>query len=111
MASVQTDFQSNDPTLRPPKYQRRRADMFQAVVRLIEDQDGYTIVSKDEPAARMKAQLKKGLAGYDVDFWIEGEANGPVSVHMRATRTSGIDLGGAKKHIRDFTARLHHRES
>lgn len=113
MAPTQTDFASNDPTLRPPKYQRRRADMYRAVIELLEDQPHYTIVSKDEAASRVVAQRRAPLGAVDdVEVWIEGEPNGPVSVHVRSKHRRGLlDLGCGRRNIREFTRLLHHRQS
>jgi uncharacterized protein DUF1499 len=114
MSSARTDFQSSDPTLRPPKFQRRRADMFHGVVELIEDQERYQIVSKDEAQHRIKASVRSSLGStHEVEIWVEGDPNGPVSVHMTSTKKGGIlpDLGAAKRNIREFTRLLHYRQS
>jgi uncharacterized protein (DUF1499 family) len=111
---AQTDFQVADPLLRPPKYQRRKADMFAAIVELIEDQPSYRIVSKDAAACRLKAERRTSLLRFvdDVEIWVEGEPSGPVSVHMRSQQRKGFyDFGRNKKNIREFTRLLHHRQS
>lgn len=111
---VATDWNSTDPSLRPPKYQRRRADMFEAVVQLIEDQPSYKVVAKEKESARLKAERKGGLFGTvdDVEIWVEGDPSGPVSVHMKSTpRVALLSFGQGKRNIREFTRLLHYRAS
>ncbi|MBI3820919.1 MAG: DUF1499 domain-containing protein [Planctomycetes bacterium] len=113
MSTAQTDFNSTNPTLRPPKFQRRRPAMYEAICLLIEDQDHYKITSKDETNARLKCEIQCGMGVvHDAEIWVEGDINGPVSVHMRSSKKSGLlDLGAANRNISEFTKLLHHRES
>lgn len=87
--------------------------MYEAVVRLIEDQERYKIVSKDENAARVKCEIQCGMGVvHEAEIWVDGDKAGPVSVHMRSSKKSGLlDLGAAKRNISEFTKLLHHRES
>ncbi|MBL8696560.1 MAG: DUF1499 domain-containing protein [Planctomycetes bacterium] len=111
MSSAQTSFDSSDPSLRPPKFQRRRDSIFDAILHLLEDQEAYKIESKDAAAHRVTAK-RNGFGGaHQVEIWVEGEPAGPVSVHMRSSGGSFLDFGQAKRNIREFTRLLHHRES
>lgn len=114
MTTAQTDFGANDPRLRPPKYQRRKAEMFASIVELIEDQPLYKLISKDDKECRLKAERRTRLLRFvdDVEIWVQGEPNGPVSVHMRSTQRLGsYDFGQGKRNIREFARLLHHRLS
>lgn len=87
--------------------------MFAAVCRLVEDQERYRLVSKDEEAARVRAEIQCGLGVvHEAEIWVEGDKNGPVSVHMKSNKKSGLlDFGAGVRNIREFTRLLHHRES
>lgn len=87
--------------------------MYQAVVRLVEDQERYKIVSKDEAGARVKCEIQCAMGVvHEGEIWVEGDKDGPVSVHMRSTKKSGLlDIGVAKRNVSEFTKLLHHRES
>ncbi|MFN0205653.1 MAG: DUF1499 domain-containing protein [Planctomycetota bacterium] len=113
MSSAQTDFASTDPTLRPPKFQRRRQDMYEAVIRLIEDQERYKILTKDPDGARVKGEIQCSMGVvHQFEVWVDGDKNGPVSVHMKSEKKSGLlDFGAGVKNVREFTILLHHRES
>ena len=114
MSSARTDFNSADPTMRPPKFQRRRVDMFLGIIELIEDQVRYAITTKDDANHRVKANVKSSMGSvHDVEIWLEGEPNGPVSVHMTSAKKQGAlpDFGAAKRNIREFNRLLHHRQS
>lgn len=113
MSSDRTDFNSSDPTLRPPKFQRRREDMYHAVVELVEDQERWKLTSKDDTNHRLKADVRSSMGSvHEVEIWVEGDKNGPVSVHMTSTKKSGVlpDLGAATRNVREFTRLLHHRQ-
>lgn len=114
MSTARTDFNATDPTLRPPKFQRRRLDMFRAVVELIEDQPRYRILAKDEGTCRLAAEAASTLGSmHAVEIWVEGDPQGPVSVHMTSAKKAGWlpDLGAATRNIREFTRLLHHRQA
>ena len=114
MSSARSDFNSTDPTLRPPKFQRRKLDLFHAVVELIEDQERYAIVHKDENACRIRADVKSSCGStHEVEIWVEGNPEGPSSAHMTSRKRSGLlpDFGAATRNIREFNRLLHHRQS
>lgn len=87
--------------------------MFEAVCRLVEDQENYKVVSKDDSGSRLKVEIQCGMGVvHEGEIWVEGDKNGPVSVHMKSAKKSGLlDLGAAKKNISEFMKLLHHRES
>lgn len=111
MGSFETDESHSNPSLKPLRVASRREGIYEQAREMVEDLDGWAIVSADEETRVLTCERKGGLLGgtATITIRVEGPEGIPsTTVHVRSETAGGL-RSRDKANVLEFMKPFHRR--
>jgi len=111
MGSFETDEQHSNPSLKPLRVASLREGVYAQAKEMVDDLDGWTLLSADDEGFVLTCERKGGLLGgtAKITIRVEGLEGIPsTTVHVRSETSGGV-RSRDKGNVLEFTKPFHRR--
>lgn len=111
MGSFETDESHSNPSLKPLRVPSRAEGIYDEAKEMVEDLDGWRLVSADDEARVLTCERKGGLLGgtATITIRVEGPDDIPSTTVSVKSETAGGLRSRDKANVMEFTKPFHRR--